>query len=317
MAAPTNTATTLTTKGIREDLENMIYRVEPEETPFISNIGTVKCTNTFHEWQTESLDTPSATNAHLEGDDVGTLDSPNNTDRIGNYCQIFQKTTGGSRTNEIVNKAGRKSDLNRQKTLKGIALRRDMEMRFLGNYASNAESGATPRHSAGLNAFCTTSVSNGAGGSNGGFSGGTVSAATAGTTRSFTEQLVKDVMATAFSKGARPSQVYLGGTDKQTFSTFNGIASNRSEVSGQKLATIIGGADVYVSDFGPLRLIPHPYAISDFAAFVTPSMVAVGTLDGYKVAPLGKSGDNTKFLMTRECTLVVKNERSHAMIRAI
>jgi Family of unknown function (DUF5309) len=48
MAAPTNTITTLTTVGVREDLEDVIYRVAPEETPFISNIGSAKANQTYH-----------------------------------------------------------------------------------------------------------------------------------------------------------------------------------------------------------------------------------------------------------------------------
>ena len=317
MSAPSNTATTLTTKGIREDLENVIYRVAPEKTPFISNIGTVNVTNTYHEWQTESLDAPDATNAQLEGDDVGTLDAENVTTRLGNYCQIFRKTGGVSRTDEIVKKAGRASEMNRQKVLKGIAMRTDMEKRFIGNYASNAESGSTPRRSAGINAFLTSNTSNGSGGSNGGFSGGTVSAATAGTARTFTESQVKSVMATAFGNGAQPSQAYMGPTHKQTFSTFTGIASIRSDAPGKKMATIIGGADVYVSDFGNLTLIPHPYGITDFCLLLDPEMAAVGTLDGVKTVALAKSGDSDKFMMTAEKCLVVKNQKAHAVIRAL
>ena len=43
-----NTSTTLNQVGIREDLEDIIYRVAPEETPFTSNIGATKATNTRH-----------------------------------------------------------------------------------------------------------------------------------------------------------------------------------------------------------------------------------------------------------------------------
>ena len=39
MAAPSNTATTLTQKGNREDLTDILTRVAPEATPFSSNIG--------------------------------------------------------------------------------------------------------------------------------------------------------------------------------------------------------------------------------------------------------------------------------------
>ncbi|HJR55347.1 MAG TPA: DUF5309 domain-containing protein [Rhizomicrobium sp.] len=317
MTAPTNTATTLTTKGIREDLEETIYRVAPEKTPFTSAIGTVKAEQTSHEWQTETLDTPSHTNAQLEGDDVGTLDAETAAARIGNICQIFRKTGGVSRTDEVVKKAGRKSEMNRQKVLKGIALRTDMEKRFLGNYASNAESGATPRRAGGLNAFLTTNVSNGAGGSNGGFGSGVVAAATPGTSRAFTEALVKNVLATAFGNGATPSLCFVGGTHKQQFSAFTGIASIRADVANKKQATIYAGADVYVSDFGAISIVPHPYGMGADALFVDPDMAAVATLDGVKTEALAKSGDSEKFIMTAEKTLVCRNEKAHAVIRAL
>lgn len=317
MAAPTNTATTLTTKGIREDLENSIYRVAPEKTPFTSSIGTTKATQTKHEWQTEALDTPDATNAQVEGDDVGTLDAENITTRPANYCQIFRKTGGVSRTDEIVNKAGRKSEMNRQKVLKGIAIRTDIEKRFIGNFASNAESGATPRRAAGINAFLTSNTSNGAGGSNGGWGGSVVAAATPGTTRTFTEALVKGVLATGFGNGAMPTVCFVGGTHKQQFSAFTGIASIRADVKGKSQATIYAGADVYVSDFGAISIVPHQYGMGADALFVDPEFAAVGTLDGIKTEALAKSGDSEKFIMTAEKTLVVRNEKAHAVVRAL
>ena len=39
MAIVTNTFTTYSAKGIRENLANIIYNISPEETPFQSNIG--------------------------------------------------------------------------------------------------------------------------------------------------------------------------------------------------------------------------------------------------------------------------------------
>ncbi len=227
MAAPTNTATSLVSIGNREDLEDVIYRVAPEETPLVSNIGSVKATGTYHEWQTESLASPSATNAQLEGDDISSLDAPNLTARVGNYCQILRKSGGISRTEELVKKAGRTSEMNRQKTLKGIEAKRDLEMRAIGNFASNAESGSTPRRLAGALAWLSSNVSRGSGGSSGGFSSGTVAAATNGTQRTLTESLVKTVLSSAFANGGHPKQAYMGPSDKQVFSAFTGIASIR------------------------------------------------------------------------------------------
>lgn len=314
MTAPTNTITGATPNvGVREDLENDIYRVAPEQTPFISNIGSKKATSTYHEWQTETLASPDATNAQLEGDDY-TLGTANLTTRVGNYMQILAKTGGVSRTQEVVDKAGRASELARQKVLKTIELKTDLEKRVIGNYASVAESGATTRKTAGILAFITSNDNRGSGGSDGGFSSGIVAAATNGTQRTFTEALVKATLATAFGNGAKPTQAYMGPTHKQQFSAFTGIADIRTDVSGGGMATIYGAADVYVSDFGSLTLIPHPYGLTRDCVLVDPKLASIATLDGLKSKALASSGDNEKFLLTMEKGLVVENQKGHAVI---
>ena len=309
MAAPTNTVTTVNNIGIREDLEDDIYRIAPEKTPFTSNIGKVKASQTFHEWQIEDIEAVDTSNFQLEGDDVGTLDSARLTTRVGNYTQIFRKSGAVAGTQEAVTLAGRADEMDRQKMLAGIAMKRDVEARLIGNNASNAQSGGTPRKAAGALAWITSNDSRGSGGSDGGYSGGTVSAATNGTQRAFSEALVKSVLATAFGNGATFSQAYMSGTHKQQFSGFTGIADIRANVSGTSQATIYGAADVYVSDFGSITLIPHPYGLTRDCLFVDPSMVAVGTLRAASSKALASSGDNEKFLLTCEKTLVVRNQR--------
>lgn len=314
MAAPSNLVTTLNAVGNREDLEDNIYRVAPEKTPFVSAIKKEKVTARYHEWQVESLATPDPTNAQLEGDDVASMDTPNLTGRVGNYCQIFRKTYGVSRTQEVVDKAGRKSELNRQKVLKGIELRRDMEARFIGNYASVAESGATSRKSAGILAWLASNDSRGSGGADGGFASGIVAAATNGTARTFTEVLLKAAMATGFNNGATPSIAFMGASTKQTFSGFTGIAQIRVDVKGRELATIMAGAEVYVSDFGQLTLVPVQFGLTRDCLLIDPEYAAVGTLHGFKTTPLAKTGDSDRFLMTHEATLIVKNEKAHEVV---
>lgn len=314
MTAPTNLSTTLNAVGDREDLEDTIYRVAPEKTPFISAIGKKKASARYHEWQTETLATPNPNNAQLEGDDVATLDAPNNTTRVGNYCQIFRKTLGVSRTQEVVDKAGRKSEVNRQKVRKGIELRRDMEARMVGNFASVAEAGATPRGTAGILAWLTSNVSRGTSGASGGFNTGVVNAATNGTLRTFTEALLKAAWANAFANGANPSIAIMGPVQKQEFSAFTGIADIRAEVKGREQATIIAGAEVYVGDFGQLMLVPHPYGLSRDMVAVDPEYAAVATLDGFKTDDLAKTGDSQKQIMTHEAAFECANEKAHFVI---
>ncbi len=314
MAAEANTHLEAATVGIREDLEDSIYRVAAEETPFSNNIGKMKIKGTYHEHQTEDLATPDATNAHLEGDQA-TIQAAHTTTRVAMRPQIFNKTGAVSRTNQVNDRAGREDTLDEQKMINGIEMRRDCEARFIGNYASNAESGSTPRRTAGALAWIEDHDSFGSGGASGGYSSGDTAAATNGTTRAASEALVKAVLATAFSNGARMSQAYMSGTHKQEFSAFSGIAETRVTTSAAKQTKIIGAADVYVSDFGNITLIPHPYGLTRDMLLIDPSGWAVGTYDGVKTEPLAKIGDSDRFLMTAEKGLVCKNQRKGAAIR--
>lgn len=328
MTVPANIVSSVTTGGagyanvgVREDLEDKIYRVAPEETPFISNIGTTKASNVLHEWQTETLDAVSTSNAQLEGDDYS-LGAPNLTTRLGNYVQILAKTGGVSRTQEVVNKAGRDSELARQKVLKTIAMKRDLEARVIGNFAANPESGSTTRKTAGLLGFITSNNSMGANGTaptlSGSTSGYPNAAAGNGTQRAFTEQLLKSVLATTFSNvgaGNMPTQIYMSGTHKQQFSAFTGVADIRKSVDGNAQATIVAGADIYVGDFGNLTAVPHSYGLTRDVVLVNPKMAKIATLDGLKSKMLASSGDNEKFLLTMEKGLVVSNEKAHSAIR--
>jgi len=83
MAQPSNTFDSYDAVGIREDLSDLIYDVSPQDTPFYSKCKKVKASNTYHEWQTDTL-RASAANAHVEGDEI-TANARTATTRQGNY----------------------------------------------------------------------------------------------------------------------------------------------------------------------------------------------------------------------------------------
>lgn len=313
MTVPTNTLQTYAAVGNREDLENIIYKITANKTPFTMNIGKDKASATYHEWQTFSLRTPVGTNKQIQGDTTTTT-APKVTTRVGNRTQIFKESGSVSGTQEAVDAAGRASEMAWQKLQKGEELATDMEVSFLGNYASITGDASTAAQSAGALAWMTSNVSRGAGGSSGGFSGGTVAAATPGTQRTFTETLLKAVMASSFNNGARPSQAYMGATHKQTFSGFTGIADIRSDVSGKGQATIYAAADVYVSDFGAITTVPVQYGLTRDVLLIDPAYWAIGTLRPMKTEALAKTGDADLFQIICEKTLVSKNEKSSAVI---
>ena len=323
MAAPVNTATTLTQVGGREDLEDVINRVAPEDTPFYSNIGTSTAAKaTYHEWQTEALGTPTADNATLEGDDTTDFEQ-NITTRVGNHTQILKHAFVVSGTQEKVDKAGRKSELGRQRRIWGIEVKRDKEATLLSNNASTPEAGGNPRKAAGIQAWLETNVSLGAGGATGGFAatpGNTlVAAATPGTVRPFSRDQVDEVMQSCFdeSGSSKNRQMYLSSGLKRTFSTFVGITELRTDANSGKQASIVGAAEAYTSDFGMVRTIPVAYGLTDSVLLIDPSKVGVSTLRPMMTERLAKTGDNEKHHILCEKTLVVDNEKAHGVIHAV
>ena len=126
MALPTNTFATYSAVGNREDLSDMIYRIDPTDTPFMSAIEKAKASAVNHEWQTQALAAANTANAQLEGDDA-TADATTPTVRLGNICQISRKVPQVSGTQQAVEHAGRDNEMAYQEMLKGLELKRDME----------------------------------------------------------------------------------------------------------------------------------------------------------------------------------------------
>lgn len=316
MSAPTGTLVRGSLVGEREDLEDTIYRVAQEDRPFTSMIGKVKVKSVLHDWQIDTLAARDADNAAYEGDDVSTFDTNNQPTRVGVFCQIFENNGSISGTAMEADLAGREKEIQRQKTKKGIELLNDMEARGVSNKASVAETpGSITRKTAGGLAWVSTNDSLGATGSSGGWSsGGVVAAATNGNQRSFTEALLKGVLVTGFTNGARYKAVFMSGSHKQQASAFTGIADIRVAANPAQQATIVAGADRYQSDFGPLDFIPHPDLSRDVFG-INPEFWAWGTYRGVQTKMLASNGDNVKWQTLAEKCLVAKNEKQGFVIR--
>jgi len=323
MAQVTNTYESYDAIGNREELADKIYQITPEETPFISMIGRKSVSSVHPEWQTDTLATPVTTNAQPEGDDWS-YDAITPTTRVGNYTQIANKTFIISRTQDKTSKAGRKSELAREVAKKGVELRTDMEVQLLSNTASSAGTGdgATNRVSGGFRAWLTSNDDLGSGGASGGFSGGTVSAATNGTQRAFTKAILDATILSTYNNGGNPSSMMMSPYVKTVFSGFMddaNVAPFRYAAEKGKKNAIIASAEVYLSDFGEIAMIPNRQmaragaAVARNAFLVDPKMVSLGEFDAIKLEKPAKTGDAEKRVLICEYTLCVHNEAAHGV----
>jgi len=312
MAVPTNTVQAVGRIGIREDLEDAIYNISPMDTPFLSAIGRGKAENTFVEWQIDSLAAASGTNKTVQGDDLSN-DSRAATTRVGTYTQIMKKVIGTSTTARAVKTAGRRDEHAYQLAKAGKELKRDMETRFCGNFASVAPTASVAGETAGALAWLTTNTSRGSTGANGGYSAGIVAAATNGTQRTFTETLLKGQIAAAWNAGGEPSMAIMSLTQKQVAAAFTGLAQARRETGNKKLE-IIAGADVYVSDVGEVRFVPDRFCSTRDALIVDPSLWEIAVLDPMQDKPLATTGLADRTALYTEVALKCHQEAGNAVV---
>lgn len=313
MAVPSNTIQNVGRVGVREDLDDKIRALYPDETPFINMIGRSKAKNTYTEWQTDSLVAANENNAAIQGDDLAN-DSRPNTVRVGTHTQIFTKVVGASTTVEWTDKAGRRSELAKEIMKAGKEIRTDQEKRCLGNYASVAAAAGTAGKTAGALAWLVTNVNNGGGTyAAGGFSAGIVSAYTPGTGRAFQESQLKSVLADVWTKGGNPKAVIMTAGKKQTAAGFAGLADQRRD-TGNKRITIVAGADIYVSDFGQVQFVPDRFASSAAALVVDPQYWDIAVGDPLQIKELARTGLATRKALHTEIALRCLNEAASGAV---
>lgn len=314
MTAITNTEQTYQAVGIREDLSDLIYNISPTDTPYWSNIKKLKAANSYFEWQIDSLASADTTNAQIEGDDITSFEAVTPTTRIGNYTQISRKDVVISGTLEVVNKAGRKSELAYEMAKKSKELKRDLEAITLTNQAATAGSSSSARKTGSVLAFLKTNVVKASDGANPTYTNIPTSTRTDGTAATFTETMLKSAMSLAFTSGAKPTMLMVGTFNKGTVSAFSGVATKTFYQSAVEQTAIIGAADVYVSDFGILSVVPNRFQRGRDAHLVDPDYAGIAFLRPFTTEPLAKTGDAEKRLLIVEWGLEIMNEQAQALV---
>ena len=302
-------------KGLREDLSDVIYSISPTDVPFMSSIGKGKATAVTHEWQVDSLAAAVLTNFTVEGA-TATSATMSPTTRVGNQTQIAQKTIQISGTLQAVDKAGRKSEKAYQLAKASAEIKRDMETSLLSNQVASAGNSSTARKLGGLQAWLNSNYSGGTSGVAG--ASGTT-ARTDGTNRTFTEALLQAVIKSVYASGGNPKVLMVSPAHKQTVSAFAGIAAQRYMAPSNTPTTIIGAADVYLSDFGTVSVVPNRFMTStnscgETAFIVDPDMAAVAYLRPFQTNELAVTGDNESTQLLAEYTLEVRNEAAHGIL---
>lgn len=312
MAIVTNTVVTPLLKGQREDLIDMIYNIDPYDTPMLSSIGKGTAKALRHDWQTDELRKPQK-NVRLEGDEAS-IKAGTFTEVLDNICQISDETLAVSGTSDAISKAGRKSELAHQLAKKAKEIKLDMEVMLVRDpQAKKQRNSTTPGEMGNFYSYYKTNGS----GYTTAPAGNGVDLGTVGTARVLTESIVQDTAQKIWEAGGGANTIMVNGPMKQLISnTFKGRAGGTDgrvniNASDKKVQAVV---DFYESDFGAYKVVANRWFKSDAMFMYDPSMHSMLYLRAFKQYPLSKTGDSEKRQMICEYTLRVNNEKSGAMV---
>lgn len=300
--------------GQREDLSEIISNIDPTETPFISSVGArPRAENTYFEWQLDSLAAVNTANAQPEGNDA-TFVEPTATTRVGAHVQISNKTLIVSGSAEATRKAGRKSEMGYQIAKDAKALKRDIEGICLQR--NTGDSGTDPRQTPSMLAYVRSNTIKGVGGADPAApSPAYAGNRTDGTQVAFTQSMLTSVLSSAYTNGMKVggSTILLGPAQKGVFSGFANKATPMIQVNS-KQTSILAAADIFISDFGNLTVVPDRFQRNRDAWILDFELIGLKDLRPYEVIDLAKTGDANKKLLQREWGLQVDNEKGLALV---
>lgn len=298
MAIATNTFTTYEAVGNREDLTDIIENISPVDTFFTSATGNGTAKARYHEWQTDAL-AAAAANAQIEGDDSPAAVAVSPTTRAGNYTQILRKVYQITDTQELVDKAGRKSEISYQTQLKLKEIARDIEYALVINSASASGASGTARQLLGVNGWISTNVTS----------------SSASAAEVMTETKLNDNLALIWAQGGQPSTVLCGGFQKRKIDAFT---TNTREIDADsgKLAMAV---DIYKSSFGTVKVMLH----HQINTTIPGTILVLGDMKLWNKAwlrktkkeELARTGDSRKFMIVGELTLESRQEKGSGAIR--
>lgn len=301
MAQESNAFDTYEGIGNREDLTDTIFNISPTETPFCTGAGRSNATATLHEWQTDAL-ADAAANAQLEGDAIAT-DTSSPTVRVTNHTQILRKTARITGTQEVVNKAGRKSEMAYQMAKRSQEIKRDLEFVLVGANTAKLVGGATTARLLGsVPAWIVTNDSIGA---SGGATAYAAAARTDGTQRALTEDLLKDTLQSTWTAGGNPGIILANAFNRRVISGFTGGATRLDRSEDKKLVATF---DIYVSDWGELKVVPDRFMRTREILCLDMEYWKIAWLRPFFTKELGNTGDSTGKYIIGECTLESCNE---------
>jgi hypothetical protein len=272
---------------------DIITNISPTETPFLTRFGKSSAKSTYHEWLTDSLATATG-NAAIEGGDYS-FSKPDSRTRLGNYTQIFVTPVEVSDTQRSVDSAGLEDEFVYQMAKKMKEHARDIEYALVNGTGNSGASG-TARSLKGVLAWVTTTNITGTGTATG---------------LALSETLFNNCLQTIWEQGGQPDYCYANGYQKRKISAFT--AGNTRNIGASEKEVIVG-VDVYDSDFGRIKIVPHRFMPAAQVCILQNDLFKVSPLRATKKVDVAKVGSATRAVIETELTAESRQEKGSGKI---
>ena len=346
MPKVTNAFTTYNAVGNREDLSNVIYNIDPFDTPVMSAIRRRNVKNRLFDWQIEFLPVVApnvipatglmdpATNAQFEGFALAPS-AAQPTVRQSNVTQISKRDATISGSQEESDAAGKGSEMSHQMAMASKVLKSDMESAMCSRQQKidGNDSGPVARVTEGITHWLGRAKDRPTTANPTGTVAGCIAPGTAvtglptaagsapgdapfvlPTPVSITEQMVGDAMQKAYTNGASPTLFVVPPGPKRTISTFTGRSTTQVLVGKTEVVSTV---DVIATDFGRIKVIPSRWLPPDVGLLIDPDYLAVAFFRSFRQYLMARTGDAETRMIIVEWGVEVRNALANILFNGI
>ena len=338
MPKVTNAFTTYNAVGNREDLSNVIYNIDPFDTPVMSAIRRRNVKNRLFDWQTEFLPTvanpvvpgtgavdltPTGANAQFEGFALAPS-AAQPTIRQNNVTQIAKRDATISGSQEESDAAGKGSEMSHQMAMASKVLKSDMETAICSRQPriDGNDTGPTARVTEGIPHWLARAKDK-TGAIAGAIAPGTAVTGLpvlstdlfpAPTAVQLTEAMVGDAMQKAYTNGASPTLMVVPPGPKRTVSTFTGRSTTQVLVGKTEVVSTV---DVIATDFGRIKVIPSRWLPPDVGLIIDPDYLALAFFRSFRQYLMARTGDAETRMIICEFGVEVRNALASILFNGI
>lgn len=290
-----------------------LFQIAPSDTPFLSAIGGLtggKSTSSIEfEWQTEDLESTSANNSKVEGDDAPTASEVSRSN-VSNVCEIHQEAIEVTYTKQAA--VGLHNGINIEATnpvrdelqhqidlkLRKVAI--DVEKSFLTGTYQKPVNNSTPRKTRGILTAISTNTAS---------------------TASLSKADVDGLLAKMFNNGARldmDNTVFMvNATNKIALTNVYAAAGLNQPTMTRNLGGV--AINTLVTDFGIFGVMLNRWlddasiAVLDLSV-CAPVFLNVPNKGHMFVEPLAKTGASDKYQLYGEVGLEYGPETYHGLL---